>query len=439
MSLGAAALVVLSFAAIPVQDAPQEGERYLKLAAERGALGDYREVRTRIYIARSMRPLICAGKVYEKVGNELALQQISLAIDVVRSLDSSPDILSTLHEDRGDTVYRIAFTEIYSVERRTELFALAEEEFRTAVELAEQSEEVSDAALSRMFSMIAKTLVERELNEDAILAADSAVAYAAKVLAGDDEPPASGTIRTVREMALKARETGYAGNAVRYWKTILPALSEGPDQLQLQDVFEYATSLKEIGEADEAAAVLAETLRDSALDANPMGKSFVYGRYVQALQKAGDDAATMQAAREALSFADAQIEAGAYEAPFNALRMKARQAIGETLYAQGRYGEAEPFLKDARDYRVVMAFRDPTDEAEITADLLLAKSITRGSGDFRTARSLLKGGMAAAIAASQRGTGFEAGGQALLRIYAPLFREQVRLACALAKPEDAPR
>lgn len=418
--------------------AAQEGERYLKLAGERDALGDYREVRTRLYIARSMRPLIRAGKVFEKTGNQLALEQISTAIAVVEKLDADPGILSTLYEDRGDVVYRIAFAEIFNMQRRGELFALAEDEFRSAVQFAERTDDPSDSARSRLFNMIAKTLFERELGEDAMLAADSAVAYAESALAGDDELSQRSAIRLVREMALKARETGYAANAVRYWETILPALAEGTGDLQLQDIFEYATSLKEIGEVEDAASVLGETVRSPELASNTMGKSFVFGRYVQALQAVGDDAATIAAAREAIAFAEARIAAGDYEAPFNALRMKSQQAIGEILYAQERFAEAEPFLQEAREYRVVMAFRNPTDAAEITADLLLAKSISRGSGDFRMARSLLKGGMDAAVLASQTGTGFDPGSQALLRSYAPLFREQVRIAYALAR-QDADR
>lgn len=294
--------------------------------------------------------------------------------------------------------------------------------------------------LGNIHSDLARTLFERDLRSEAALFGQSAAAHYRLAIA--DVELRSNVAGKVRALAIRSLEAGYPTLAIEYYEIVLDiVLDEGRNDgvlFSVSDVMGYGGAFMADGQPSRAVEIYEIALADPGFTARPSNESFLRARLLRAMVADRQFDGIPAIAEASIAFADDQIAAGEYEAPLNAMKMHARAAWGEALVAQDRWAEAEPLLTASRAYRVRMAFTDPTERGEIDADLVLAKAVSRGSRNFALARTLLRLGMQASLASSERGASFDDASQAALRQFAPLFREQVRIAYALAKPEDAP-
>lgn len=414
-------------------------EQWLEAAEPLGLLGGEWELVARYRLGYSAIRIAESGDALPRPALQLAIEQLSMADDLAEGIDESNPWLVNIRRSRSDALGRLAYEQVFD-ERRIALWRLAADDLAAAISLmGAMPGEFSDYDRADLQADLSRAMLELDIGEEAALAADAAIASFRKVVAA--EP---GDVRfiapRVRQLAQLAQEAGFPKLAIAYYGFVLDMTELDNSVLfSVSDLLTLCQAYIDNGEPDLAVETYAIALQDPGFTRMPSNEAFLRAGLLRAMVATEDFERIPQVAEQSIAFADAAIAAGEYEAPLNAMKMHARAAWGSALVAQGRWAEAEPILKESREYRVRMAFRDPTDPREITGDLLLAKAISRGSGDFRTARSLLKSGMDAAVVASERGTGFDTGSQAVLRSYAPLFREQVRIAFALAKPEQAPR
>lgn len=416
------------------RDAVAAAEKWLELAEQRDELGGHNEPTIRYFYASAIKGLVSDGIVWGGVGYLAAIEQLTLALERSRALDRDSSEAAMLLSARGDMLARRAAEEWSNEERRLALWSLAEADFRGAIAAVERSESAeirTDTA--DYFADLARALYEQGRDEEAVLAAESALAGFRTRL--EDPERAASVVRALRRLAVQAQEAGYPKVALRYWDTMLDPLADGLVETQVNDLLMLGKALAATGRGEDAIAVFEEALADPVLEANPMAESFLRGALMEALASTEDHARTIALAAENLAFADAQLAAGAYAPPFEAMRMKALLARGEALLETRRWDEAERDLSEARKLRETRAFYDPYEDANIAADLRLAKAVSRGSRDFALARTLLQRGIEGALAHVASGTGFDAENAGRLRSYAPLFREQVRIAFALARPE----